>query len=228
MSDKTELKCWEIKMNSSSSIVRANQFTVDDVDVVSKNSLYNGFFKMTNIAFRHRLFSGGWSDIIERELFERGHAVALLPYDPVTDSVVIIEQIRVGALESASPWQYEIVAGMIDNDESAEQVAIRETEEEAGISVSKLEKISHFYPSSGGCTEQLDVFVGCINSLEAIGIHGLEEEGEDIKVHVMTREDAYALVTRGIIENAATIIALQWLELNVSRLRSQWNMIENA
>ena len=212
-------------MKTSSNIALSNQFTADDVDVLSKESLYNGFFKMTNITFRHRLFHGGWSEVIERELFERGHAVALLPYDPVTDQVVLIEQVRVGALGSNAPWQYEIVAGMIDKDQTAEQVAIREANEEAGIAVSCLEKISHFYPSSGGCSEQLDVFVGCIDASKATGIHGLEEEGEDIKVHVVTRDKAYDLVTRGIIENAASIIALQWLELNVSRLRSQWNAL---
>ena len=210
-------------MSTTSSESLHRQFTSNDVDILSKESLYNGFFKMTKIAFRHQLFSGGWSEVIERELFNRGHAVALLPYDPLSDRVVLIEQIRVGALESQSPWQYEIVAGMIDKDESSEQVAVREAEEEAGISVSLLEKISHFYPSSGGCTEQLDVFVGCVDASKAEGIHGLDDENEDIRVHVVTREEAYALVTRGIIENAASIIALQWLELNVSRLRSQWN-----
>ena len=210
-------------MSTTSSESLHRQFTSNDVDILSKESLYNGFFKMTKIAFRHQLFSGGWSEVIERELFNRGHAVALLPYDPLSDRVVLIEQIRVGALESQSPWQYEIVAGMIDKDESSEQVAVREAEEEAGISVSLLEKISHFYPSSGGCTEQLDVFVGCVDASKAEGIHGLDDENEDIRVHVVTREEAYALVTRGIIENAASIIALQWLELNVLRLRSQWN-----
>lgn len=213
----------ESYMTAPSNTQLNNQFTSDDVELLSKISLYDGFFKMTKVSFRHQLFKGGWSEVIERELFERGHAVALLPYDPITDSVVLIEQIRVGVLGSDSPWQYEIVAGMIDKGQSAEQVAIRETQEEAGISVSNLEKITHFYPSSGGCTERLDVFVGQVDASKATGVHGLKEEGEDIRVHVVTREEAYALVTRGVIENAASIIALQWLELNVSRLRLQWN-----
>ncbi|OCH18519.1 ADP-ribose diphosphatase [Aliivibrio sp. 1S165] len=211
-------------MGSSSNRQLKNQFTRDDVDILSKQSLYNGFFNMTKITFRHKLFNGGWSEYIDRELFERGHAVALLPYDPITDKVILIEQVRVGALESDNPWQYEIVAGMIDKDQTSEQVAIREADEEAGIKVSNLEKISNFYPSSGGCTEQLDVFIGCTDASKATGIHGLDDENEDIRVHVFTREEAYALVTSGIIENAASIIALQWLELNISRLRSQWNM----
>lgn len=211
-------------MGSPSNKQLKNQFTRDDVDILSKQSLYNGFFNMTKITFRHKLFNGGWSENIDRELFERGHAVALLPYDPITDKVILIEQVRVGALESDNPWQYEIVAGMIDKDQTSEQVAIREADEEAGIKVSNLEKISSFYPSSGGCTEQLDVFIGCTDASKATGIHGLDDENEDIRVHVFTREEAYALVTSGIIENAASIIALQWLELNISRLRSQWNM----
>ena len=211
-------------MGSPSNKQLKNQFTRDDVDILSKQSLYNGFFNMTKITFRHKLFNGGWSENIDRELFERGHAVALLPYDPITDKVILIEQVRVGALESDNPWQYEIVAGMIDKDQTSEQVAIREADEEAGIKVSNLEKISSFYPSSGGCTEQLDVFIGFTDASKATGIHGLDDENEDIRVHVFTREEAYALVTSGIIENAASIIALQWVELNISRLRSQWNM----
>ncbi len=127
-------------MVSSLNINSVNQFDSKDVEIISKEPLFNGFFKMTKVAFRHQLFSGGWSEVIERELFERGHAVALLPYDPKTDQVVLIEQIRVGALESSAPWQYEIVAGMIDKDESAEQVAVREANEEAGITVAHLEK----------------------------------------------------------------------------------------
>ena len=211
-------------MGSPSNKQLKNQFTRDDVDILSKQSLYNGFFNMTKITFRHKLFNGGWSENIDRELFERGHAVALLPYDPITDKVILIEQVRVGALESDNPWQYEIVAGMIDKDQTSEQVAIREADEEAGIKVSNLEKISSFYPSSGGCTEQLDVFIGFTDASKATGIHGLDDENEDIRVHVFTREEAYALVTSGIIENAASIIALQWVELNISRLRSQRNM----
>ncbi|WP_375321700.1 ADP-ribose diphosphatase [Aliivibrio logei] len=211
-------------MSSSSNKCFNNQFTSNDIDILSKEPLYHGFFNMTKITFRHQLFNGGWSELIERELFERGHAVALLPYDPVTDEVVLVEQVRVGALESKSPWQYEIVAGMIDKGQSSEQVAIREANEEAGIIVSRLQKISHFYPSSGGCSEQLDVFVGCVDTSTAEGVHGLKEEDEDIRVHVVTRENAYALVVNGRIENAASIIALQWLELNVSRLRLLWNM----
>lgn len=201
---------------------RDSEFTPQDVEIVSKETLFKGFFRMVKYRFKHRLFEGGWSQPIDREMFDRGHAAALLPYDPVTDQVVIVEQIRVGALEHTHPWQLEIVAGIIDEGESAEDVVRREAVEEAGINVADLEKVISYYPSSGGCSEKLDVFVGKVDASTAHGVHGLDYEGEDIRVHVVSREQAYQWVVDGTFENGASIIALQWLELNHQRLRSEW------
>ncbi|MBD1555416.1 ADP-ribose diphosphatase [Vibrio sp. S9_S30] len=198
------------------------QFTPQDVKIISRKSLYRGFFSMVKYTFQHKLFAGGWSHPIEREMFERGHAAAMLPYDPIEDKVVLIEQIRVGALEHHSPWQLEIVAGVIDTDESSEAVVRREAIEEAGVDVGKIETITSYYPSSGGCSEKLDVFIGQVAASSAQGIHGLDYEDEDIKVHVMSRQEAYQLVRDGIIENGASIIALQWLELHHEELKSRW------
>ncbi len=197
-------------------------FTTEDVEIISKETLFQGYFKMVKYRFKHKLFEGGWSQIIEREMFDRGHAAALLPYDPVTDQVVLVEQIRVGALEHAQPWQLEIVAGIIDRDETAEEVARREATEEAGIEMGRLTKVTSYYPSSGGCSERLDVFVGEVDASTAHGVHGLDYEGEDIRVHVVTRQQAYQWVQNGRFENGASIIALQWLELNYQRLRVEW------
>lgn len=199
-----------------------SEFTTDDIEIISKQTLFHGFFSMVKYRFKHRLFQGGWSEPIEREMFERGHAAAMLPYDPLRDEVVIIEQIRVGALEHARPWQLEIVAGIIEQGELAPDVVRREVHEEAGLTVKRLEKVTTYYPSSGGCSEQLDVYVGEIDIKQAGGVYGLAEEGEDIKVHVMSRSDAYQLVKEERIENGASIIALQWLELNHQHLQSQW------
>ncbi|EHH1074476.1 ADP-ribose diphosphatase [Vibrio parahaemolyticus] len=201
---------------------RQDEFTSRDVEIISKESVFEGFFKMVKYRFKHKLFAGGWSDVVEREMFERGHAAAMLPYDPKTDQVVIIEQIRIGALEHEHPWQLEIVAGMIDRDESAEEVIRREAEEEAGITVGRVASVMSYYPSSGGCSEKLDVFVGEVDASKAHGIHGLDYEDEDIRVHVLSREQAYQWVKDGIFENGASIIALQWLQLNHQELRSQW------
>ncbi|WP_060989995.1 ADP-ribose diphosphatase [Photobacterium leiognathi] len=196
-------------------------FGMEDVDILAKETVYQGFFKMVKYRFRHKLFAGGWSGEISREMFERGHAAALLPYDPITDEVVLIEQFRVGAMAAGcAPWQLEIVAGMIDHqDESAEDVVKREAVEEADLTVAELQKVTRYLSSSGGCSEMLDIFVGTVDSTQAGGIHGLAEESEDIRVHVVSREQAYEWVESGKIENAASIIALQWLQLNYSRLQ---------
>ncbi|WP_305416826.1 ADP-ribose diphosphatase [Photobacterium leiognathi] len=200
---------------------KPQSFGMEDVDILAKETVYQGFFKMVKYRFRHKLFAGGWSGEISREMFERGHAAALLPYDPITDEVVLIEQFRVGAMAAGcAPWQLEIVAGMIDHqDESAEDVVKREAVEEAGLTVAELEKVTRYLSSSGGCSEMLDIFVGTVDSTQAGGIHGLAEESEDIRVHVVSREQAYEWVESGKIENAASIIALQWLQLNYSRLQ---------
>ena len=201
-----------------------HEFTSKDVEILSKETVFSGFFNMVKYRFRHRLFNGGWSEVIEREMFERGNAAAVLPYDPVTDKVVLIEQIRVGALTHSSPWQLEIVAGIIDKGESAESVARREAVEEANVSIEDLLKVTSYYPSSGGCSERLDVYVGKVDASNASGIHGLDYEGEDIKVHVVNRETAYQWVVEGKFENGASIIALQWLQLNYQSVREQWQI----
>lgn len=198
-----------------------SQFGVDDVTIESNDVVYNGYFKMVKYRFRHRLFAGGWSEPIERELFERGHAVAMLPYDPVLDKVVMVEQIRVGAMvASDSPWQLEIVAGIIDKDETPEAVAVREAEEEAGLEVQKLLPMTRYLSSSGGCSERIHLYLGIVDASRAGGVHGLAEEDEDILVHVVPFTTAMQWMDEGKIENAASIIALQWLALNRERLRS--------
>ncbi|GEM78372.1 ADP-ribose diphosphatase [Vibrio superstes] len=198
-------------------------FHNDDVEILATDTLFKGFFSLVKVKFRHRLFAGGWSEEIERELFERGHAVAMLPYDPVTDQVVMVEQIRVGALGEARPWQLEIVAGMLDKEgEDPIDVAKREAVEEAGLDVTHIKHISGYYPSAGGCSERLELFVGQIKAPTSAGVFGLESEGEDIRVHILTREEAYEMVKNGTIENAASIITIQWLMLNHQQLRAQW------
>ncbi|KLV02246.1 ADP-ribose pyrophosphatase [Photobacterium aquae] len=207
-------------VKTSKTVGRCEEFTANDVEVLGKAPLYQGFFSMVKYRFRHRLFAGGWSEPVDREMFERGHAAAMLPYDPVRDCVVMIEQFRVGAYAAGcAPWQLEIVAGIIEPEEVSEEVVRREAVEEAGLEVGELHKITRYLSSSGGCSETLDVFVGIADSRKADGIHGLPEEGEDIRVRGLSREQAYQWVESGKIENAASIIALQWLQLNYRKLQ---------
>lgn len=191
------------------------------VEIVETTPLYRGFFHLTRFNLRHTLFQGGWSEVIERELFHRGRAVAVIPYDPVRDQVVLIEQFRIGALGvNAQPWLLEVVAGAIEDGESPEAVAHREALEEAGCALRDLIRIGEFFPTPGGCSEKITLFCGLVDASEVGGVHGLAEEQEDILASVVDFATAMAWVEQGRIDSAVPIIGLQWLALNRERLRA--------
>ncbi|MWN89301.1 ADP-ribose diphosphatase [Gilliamella sp. Pra-s65] len=206
--------------------IKGNPVRFDKNDVVNltKKVLYKGFFSLFEYRFQYRKFDGSMSEVVAREILERGHAVVLLAYDAKRDDVVLIEQIRIAAIETQdSPWMLELIAGMMDHEnESYEDVARREAMEEAGVTVGRCKPIISYLASPGGLTERLHILVGEVDSSTAKGIHGLAEENEDIKVHVVSRSQAYQWVEDGIINNAASIIALQWLELNHESLKKEW------
>jgi len=198
-------------------------FTKNDVEIIARETLYSGFFSLELYRFRHRLFNGEMSGEVRREIFERGHAAVLLPFDPVRDEVVLIEQIRIAALDtSESPWLLEMVAGMIEEGETVEDVARREALEEAGLVVGRTKPVLSYLASPGGTSERLSIMVGEVDAKTAEGIHGLADENEDIRVHVVSREQAYQWVEEGKIDNAASVIALQWLQLHYQTLRHEW------
>src|SRR5690606_40469080 len=144
-------------------------------------------------------------------------------YDPLRDEVVLIEQFRVGALDKkASPWLLELVAGLIEEGEQPEQVARREALEEADLSLDRLWPITEYFPSPGGSDERVHLYLGRCDSSAAGGVHGLAEEGEDIRVHVLSFAEAMAAAEDGRIDNAASLIALQWLALHREELRARW------
>ncbi|WP_233356602.1 NUDIX domain-containing protein [Pseudomonas mangrovi] len=194
-----------------------------DFEVVEREACFRGFYKLDRVHLRHRQFAGGMGPVIRRELFVRHDAVCVLPYDPQRDAVVLIEQFRVGAMDKAeNPWLLELVAGLIDKDEEPEEVAHREAQEEADLVLGPLWPVSRYFPSPGGSDELVHLYIGRCDSEGAGGVHGLPEEGEDIKVHVMSFADAMQAVRDGRINNAASIIALQWLALNRDEVRGMW------
>lgn len=198
-------------------------FTSNDVEIIDIKPVYNGFFTMQQYQFRHKCFNGEWSGIVKREIFERGHAVGVLPYDPVLNEFVLIEQVRIGALPTSStPWLIEIIAGMIDEGETDEQVCHRESQEEAGITLTNLTKALSYLSSPGGTTERLHIFVAQTDATKASGIHGLESESEDIKVHRVAESTVLEWLESGHIDNAAAIIALQWFFMHKTSLLEQW------
>lgn len=189
--------------------------------IINETTPYQGFFSIKKVEIKHTLFKGGWSNSITRELFHRGNCVAVLLYDPVRDEVVIIEQFRIGAVQMGKQaWLLEIVAGAIEVGETAEEVAYRESVEEAGCEIQELVKINDFFTSPGGTSELLTLFYGKIDSRNVGGIHGLDEEDEDISVTTMKFDAVYQLLLNGKILSAIPIIAIQWLYINRDKLRA--------
>ncbi len=191
-------------------------------EIVDRKILYDGFFKLEKYRLRHTLFQGGWSQELERELFRRGNCVAVLLYDPLRDEVVLIEQFRVGAILQPQPaWLLEIVAGAIEEGETAEQVAIREAKEEAGCELLELRPIQSFYTTPGGSSEWLSLFYGRVDTRGVGGIHGLDHEDEDIKVSAIKFDEVYRMLEQGKIVSAIPLVALQWLYIHRDKLRAE-------
>ncbi|MEX2476781.1 NUDIX domain-containing protein [Marinobacter sp.] len=199
------------------------QFNASDITVEKRETVFQGFFRMDKLWLTHPRFDGRDMPVFTRELFLRGDATCVLPYDPQRDEVVLLEQFRLGAMgRDQSPWLLELVAGMNENGETPEEVAQREGQEEAGLTFSKLEKICNYLVSPGGSTELIHLYCGRISTESAGGLFGVEHEHEDIRAHVVSADDAIAMISDGRINNAAAIIALQWLQLNRARLREGW------
>ncbi|MCY4284969.1 MAG: NUDIX domain-containing protein [Thiotrichales bacterium] len=197
--------------------------TRTDVEQISREVVYDGFFRLDRYRLRHRQFAGGLGPVLTREILERGRVAAVLPVDPERDRVVLIEQFRPGAWAADwEPWLLECVAGVIEPGETPEAMARREAREEMGCTVTDLVPIATFLTSPGATTETVRMFCGRVDSDGVGGLHGLAEEGEDIRVSVVSIEDAVALLDAGRIVNAKAIIALQWIARHYDALKARW------
>ncbi|MGR9086865.1 MAG: NUDIX domain-containing protein [Gammaproteobacteria bacterium] len=193
------------------------------IEILHKETVYSGFFRLEKYRLKHTLFAGGWSSEIVRELFVRGSCIAVLLFDPRNDHVVLIEQFRTGALMYPErAWLVEIVAGAIEDGETAEEVAYRESLEEAGCEIEELMVVGEFYTTPGACAERITLFCGKIDSTNVGGIHGLDHEDEDIRVRSVHFDEVYQMLERGEIESAIPIIAIQWLALNRHKIKQKW------
>ncbi|GAB5389746.1 MAG: ADP-ribose diphosphatase [Alphaproteobacteria bacterium] len=195
----------------------------DNVDMRKITRTHDGFFALDVHNFRFRRFDGNWSVEIEREVFERGHGVSVIPYDPVRDEVILVEQFRLGAhLADMDAWLLEVVAGILDKDMSDEDTVRAEAKEEADLTLTHIEKVQRFILSPGGSPETNTLYCGiCSTEGKEGGIHGVAAEEEDIKTHVFKAPELFEMRKRGEITNAITLIAVQWLELNYDRLRAE-------
>jgi len=203
------------------------KFTKKDVEIIDCATVYQDYYRIDKYQLRYRLFAGGWSKVITREVFERGQAAGVLLFDPVLNKVVLIEQLRVGIISKTDKlWLLELVAGVIESGENAQGVAIREAQEEAGFNISDLIPISEFWVSPGASSEKVTLFCARVDASQAqvSGIFGLAEEGEDIRVHVFDVQAAYKMLEQGRITNVQLIVALQWLQLHEDKVKKQWQV----
>lgn len=193
------------------------------IEVDQRETLFDSFLRVDRLKLRHSLFAGGWSELMTRELILRRRAVGVLLFDPAQQQVVLVRQIRVGMLdEGQNPWLLELVAGMVESGEEPIEVAARESLEEANTKPQDLLQICEYYNSPGISNERITLFCGRVDATQAGGIFGLDAEHEDIEVVVLSLADALAKVASGEINNAMSIIALQWLQLNQPMLEESW------
>lgn len=200
-------------------------FTQNDYEIARREVLYQGFYRLVRNHIRHMKFDGTWTGEFARELVERPSAVAVLPYDPVLEHVVLIEQFRSGAIANPqSPWLIETIAGLYKPGDNLADVTHREAQEEAGIELLDIYKICEYFVSPGGSDEYLTLYCGRVNASNAGGIYGLAEENEDIRAFALPLDEAFTLLQEGKIKTSPAIIALQWLQLNRVWLRQLWQI----
>lgn len=192
-----------------------------DVDLIERKTLSDGYFHVERVTVKHRLFAGGWSRPVTREIVQRGHAVGILPYDPVRDEVVLVKQFRVGPWQAGDdPWLVETVAGIVEGGETAEDVACREAIEECGCTIARLHHVCDYYSSPGMLDERVALYCGITDTSKAGGVHGLDHEGEDIEAFVRRRDDAWTDLEEGLFTDPKLLILLPWLQRNRKMLQS--------
>jgi ADP-ribose pyrophosphatase len=193
------------------------------IEVLGQEWLSEGFMKLAKYTVRHERFDGGMIGPFTREIVMRTTAVGVLPYDPVTDKILLIEQFRLAAHLAGMPaWQREVIAGLSDKDESPEDLARREAIEEANCKVTDLVEMTRYLVSPGMTNEVLSLYCGRMDSSQSTGVHGLAAEQEDIRSTLFDAREIPALLEHGTTGNGPLIVALYWMQANRERLRKLW------
>ncbi len=193
------------------------------VGIVERETVFQGYFRMDRYKLSHSLHDGGDSPVLTREVLERGQVAAVIPFDPIRREIILIEQFRPGALAAGwEPWQLEIVAGVIEPGETAEEMARRETLEESGCEATALFHLGRYLSSPGCTSESIEMFCARVDASKAGGIHGLADEGEDILVKAFPLKEVFQLLDDGEILNAMSLIGLQWFRNTQNEIDQSW------
>jgi ADP-ribose pyrophosphatase len=191
--------------------------------ILARARVHDGFYKLDLLTLTHERFAGGWTPPLRRDLLVQRPAVAVLPFDPRRDAVVLVEQFRAGCVDQpGSPWLIEAVAGLVEPAEPPEAVAAREVAEETGLAIGRTEFVCRYHASPGGTSEQVAVYVAEVSAPEGGGTFGVAHEDEDIRTHVVPVAEAFAMIADGRIIAANSVIPLLWLQCHHARLRAEW------
>ncbi|MGY5391780.1 NUDIX domain-containing protein [Acinetobacter sp. NigerLNRRAM0016] len=203
-------------------IIKRATYNSDEVDILSREYLFRGFIQVEKVSLRHRLFQqSDYTSVIHRELIQRPEAAGVLIYNDQQQKFALIEQFRIGAMDDPdSPWQLEVIAGVLDGDESPESCIRRESLEESGCELQALQHLFSFYPSAGACAELFHLYSAEATLPEQGGVFGVADEGENIQLHILDYADIRSLLTNGRLRNAPVIMALQWLEQHINTIRN--------
>ena len=203
-------------------IIKRATYNSDEVDILSREYLFRGFIQVEKVSLRHRLFQqSDYTSVIHRELIQRPEAAGVLIYNDQQQKFALIEQFRIGAMDDPdSPWKLEVIAGVLDGDESPESCIRRESLEESGCELQALQHLFSFYPSAGACAELFHLYSAEATLPEQGGIFGVADEGENIQLHILDYADIRSLLTNGRLRNAPVIMALQWLEQHINTIRN--------
>lgn len=202
------------------SIVERPSYTSKDVEVTSRESLFRGFIQVEKVSLRHRLFNQTeYTHVLQRELVHRPEAAGVLLYNDQRQQFALIEQFRVGAINDPdSPWQLEIIAGVLDGDETPESCIRRETLEESGCTIHHVQHLFSFYPSAGACSEVFHLYAAETDLPTEGGVFGMPDEGENILLHLFDYSEISTLLSQGRLRNAPVIMALQWLSQHITTI----------
>lgn len=195
-------------------IIQQATYTHNDVEIQSREYAFKGFVQVEKVSLRHRLFNQTeYTSVIQRELIRRKEAAGVLIYNDQQQKFALIEQFRVGAIDDEiSPWQLEIIAGVLDGDESPESCIRRESIEESGCELNQIKHLFSFYPSAGACDEIFHLYVAQAALPAEGGVFGMPDEGENIQLHIIDYSDLSLLLKSNRLKNAPVIMALQWLQ----------------